>query len=459
MLTGIKHVHFVGIGGYGMSALALALLSLGYQVSGSDQKESAITKELCRRGALVYLGHKAENLGKADLLVYSTAIPADNVELKAAKAKGIPLWHRSELLACFINRRFGIAVAGAHGKTTTTSMVASVLTQGGLDPTAFIGGIFTEFGGNARIGKSDIVIAEADESDNSFLRYRPQMAVVTNIEADHLEHYHGDFNLLLQAYEAFLANVVAGGTAVLYEEDQYLKTMRPKHLKKIVTFGLQSGHWRAIGVEAKGWGSRFQVVGPHKQQALITLQVPGRYNVLNALAAVAVARELNVDFAHIQAGLEQFRGAERRFQFLYDNGDFIVVDDYAHHPTEIRATLQAARTGTGKRIIVVFQPHRYSRTKWFFDEFATAFTQADQVILHKIYAAGEAPLADVSIDSLAEKIRQNGTNVKQINDAEEISQHILSELQPGDLIITMGAGDVTDIGHTLAQKLEEKYGC
>ncbi|NLM52271.1 MAG: UDP-N-acetylmuramate--L-alanine ligase [Firmicutes bacterium] len=458
MLTGVKHVHFVGIGGYGMSALALALLALGYQVSGSDKKESAITKKLQRRGAVVYLDHHAGNLGSADLVVYSTAIPADNVELTAAKARGIPLWHRSELLARFINSRFGIAIAGAHGKTTTTSMVASVLTQGGLDPTAFIGGILAEFDGNARIGKSDIVIAEADESDHTFLRYRPQMAVVTNIEADHLEHYQGDFKLLLQAYRTFLANIDPGGTAILFAEDPHLKTMQPKHLKKIVTFGLQAGHWRAVEIKTKGWGSSFRVLGPQNQQALITLKVPGIHNVLNALAAVAVARELDVDFTSIQTGLQQFGGAERRFQFLYDNGDFIVVDDYAHHPTEIKATLQAARAGTDKRILVVFQPHRYSRTKWFFDEFATAFTQADQVILQQIYAASEAPLAGVDVDSLAEKIRQNGVNVKQINEAEEIVAYILKNLQPGDLVITMGAGDVTEIGHELARKLQQKYG-
>ncbi|HHX73653.1 MAG TPA: UDP-N-acetylmuramate--L-alanine ligase [Firmicutes bacterium] len=456
MLERIKHLHFIGIGGYGMSALAQVLLDLGYRVSGSDIKQSPITEKLKKQGATVYTGHDAAHIAGAELVVYSTAIPFGNIELQAAKSSGIPVWHRSELLARFINGRFGIAVAGAHGKTTTTSMIATVLTAGGLDPTAFIGGVLANFGGNARIGKSEIVIAEADESDNTFLRYRPRLAVVTNVEADHLEHYQGNFQLLLDAYREFLNNIVPGGTAVLYAEDRYLRDMYPSHLKKIVTYGLTAGDWRAAGVEHAGWGSRFQVVGPEGPLGRITLAVPGLHNVLNALAAVAVAGEFQVDFSRVQAGLANFCGAERRFQFLYRGNGITVVDDYAHHPTEIRATLQAARADGTERVLVVFQPHRFSRTKWFLEEFARAFHAADRVILHRIYAASELPLAGVSSRELAARMRAHGVHVTQLDEAEEIIAHVLAIARPGDLIITMGAGDITEIGHRLAAKLREQ---
>jgi len=439
-----------------MSALAQVLLAMGYIVSGSDIKQSAITEKLKKLGATVFIGHDAAHLAGAELVVYSTAIPPDNVELQAARSRGMPVWHRSELLARFINGRFGIAVAGAHGKTTTTSMIATVLTAGGLDPTAFIGGVLAEFGGNARIGKSDIVIAEADESDNTFLRYRPRMAVVTNVEADHLEHYQGDFQLLLDAYTSFLDNIVPGGTAVLNAEDRYLQGMHPSHLQKIVTYGLAKGDWRAANIEYAGWGSRFQVLGPEGPVGTITLVVPGLHNVLNALAAIAVAGEFGVDFARVQAGLANFHGAERRFQFLYRGNGIAVVDDYAHHPTEIRATLQAARANGVERVLVVFQPHRFTRTKWFLEEFACSFYDADQVILHRIYAASELPLAGVSSRELAEKMRAKGVNVTQLDEAEEIIAHVLDIARPGDLIITMGAGDITEIGHRLAARLREK---
>ncbi len=456
MLNRIKHLHFIGIGGYGMSALAQVLLDMGYIVTGSDIKQSAITEKLKKLGATVFTGHDAAHIAGAELVVYSTAIPPDNVELQAAKKSGIPVWHRSELLARFINDRFGIAVAGAHGKTTTTSMIATVLTAGGLDPTAFIGGVLAEFGGNARIGKSDIVIAEADESDNTFLRYRPRMAVITNVEADHLEHYKGNFQLLLAAYREFLGNTAPDGIAVLNAEDRYLQNMHPSHLKKIVTFGLTKGDWRAANIEYAGWGSRFQVIGPKGPVGQITLSVPGLHNVLNALAAVAVAGEFGVAFPRIQTSLANFRGAERRFQFLYKGNGIAVVDDYAHHPTEIRATLQAARTDGIERVLVVFQPHRFSRTKWFLEEFARSLYDADQVILHRIYAASELPLAGVSSRELAEKMRAHGVNVTQLDEAEEIVAYVLSIARPGDLIITMGAGDITEIGHRLAVKLREK---
>lgn len=457
LLGEIKRIHFIGIGGYGMSALALVLLELGYYVSGSDKKQSAITEKLSKRGAVVFPYHSEENIKGAELVVYSTAIPDDNEEIVAAKKIGVPVWHRSELLARFINRHYGIAVAGTHGKTTTTSMLAAVLIQGKLDPTAFIGGVLADFGGNARAGKSEIVLAEACESDNSFLRYRPRMAVITNVEADHLEHYRGSFALLLQAYEKFLHNIVPGGTAVLSAEDHNLGKIKMPQAVKTVTFGLQKGDWRAENIRLHNWGSSFLAAGPSGRLGEIHLSVPGKFNVLNALAAVAVAWELQIAFADIQAGLAGFKGAERRFQFLFRYKDIMVVDDYAHHPTEVRATLQAARSGPVRRVIVVFQPHRYSRTKWFLDDFPEAFAAADKVILTNIYAASEQPLAGVSSRELADRMRKRGIDVTEIDDVEEIIRYALPLLQPGDLLITMGAGDVTEIGHRLANCLKAKY--
>lgn len=455
LLKDIKTIHFIGIGGYGMSGLARVLLHLGYRVSGSDLKRSEITEQLVLEGAKVYYGHDACNVDGAELVVYSTAIPADNVEMVAARTRGLPLWHRSELLAGFLNDRRGVAVAGAHGKTTTTSMIALVLTRGGLDPTAFIGGVLADFGGNARLGRSGLLVAEACESDHSFLRYHPDIAVVTNVEADHLEHYRGDFNLLLAAYCDFLANIKPGGCAVLCADDPYLAGMRPR-LKKVITYGLkEEADYSAAGLIPEGWGTRFTVLLRGKPLGEILLRVPGEHNVQNALAAVAVAFWLGLPFDAAKAGLEEFGGAKRRFQFLLQRKDLAVVDDYAHHPTEVRATLKAARYGKPARIIAVFQPHRYNRTCLFMDEFAAAFSGADKVFLHRIYAAGEKPIPGVTAQELARRMRENGTDVIQLDDDGRLVEAVVAEARPGDLIICMGAGDITEIGHTIAARLRE----
>jgi UDP-N-acetylmuramate--alanine ligase len=455
LLKDIKRIHFIGIGGYGMSALARVLLDLGYYVSGSDQKQSKITDKLAQEGAVIHLCHDAKYLNGAEMVVYSTAIPADNPELLAAHASGVQLWHRSELLAQFVNGRFGITVAGTHGKTTTTSMVAKVMAKGQLDPTAFIGGILEDFAGNSRIGKSEYVVAEADESDNSFLRYRPRMAVVTNVEADHMEHYQGDFKLLLAGYRDFLGNISAEGCAILFADDKYLGDMLPTHLRKIITYGLQEGDYRAINLESKGWGTSFTVLYHNQPIGEILLQVPGGHNVENALAAVAVGRELGMPFEIIQAGLSEFRGANRRFQFLLEQDGILVVDDYAHHPTEVKVTLKAARSNKPKRVIAIFQPHRYTRTQYFLEDFAESFKDADKVFLQKIYAASESPLPGISSATLAEKIRSHGVDVEQVDDAALLVEKVLSIACSGDLILTMGAGDVTELGHTIADRLRE----
>lgn len=457
MLKDIRKVHFIGIGGYGMSALARVLLHLGYQVTGSDLKLSEITNKLTQQGAVIHIGHDACNLDQAELVVYSTAIAEDNSEIAAAKAVGLPIWHRSELLAHFLNARFGIAIAGAHGKTTTTSMTAFVLTKGGVDPTAFIGGVLGEFDGNSRVGQSEILVAEADESDNSFLRYNPSIAVVTNIEPDHLEHYNNDFNLLLDAYKKFLTNIKPGGCAILLADDLYLQQIRPSHLGSIVTYSIHiSADYQATGLEKSGWGTRFTVLHQGTPLGEITLRVPGTHNVENALAAIAVARQLNVPFADMKAGLEEFSGAKRRFQFLLCEKGYTVIDDYAHHPTEVNATLLAARYGNPQRVIVVFQPHRYSRTRLFMDEFAHSLTKADKIYLHKVYAASEAPLAGVDSVELATRTRNLGADVVQIDDATEMADQVVADARPGDLIISMGAGDITEIGHAIAARLREK---
>ncbi len=457
MLKDIRQLHFIGIGGYGMSALARVLLHLGYAISGSDLKQSEITEKLALQGAKIYYDHEEKNIGAAQLVVYSTAISPDNPEIMGAREKKLPLWHRSELLAHFLNARYGIAIAGAHGKTTTTSMVALVLTHGGLDPTAFIGGVLADFDGNARLGDSHFLVAEACESDHSFLRYRPNIAVVTNIEADHLEHYDGDFNKLLTAYNDFLANIKPDGSAILFADDPHLINIRPTLLAGVVTYGRrEDANFRAANQEVVGWGTRFTVLHDNDRLGQITLKVPGEHNVDNALATVAVAMQIGVPFSRIKAGLEIFRGAKRRFQFLYQQDRIAVVDDYAHHPTEVEATLKAARYGKPERVVAVFQPHRYNRTQLFMDEFARSFASADKVFLHKIYSAGEKPIPGITSAELARRMQDYGTAVTQIDDARELTDAVLEEIRPGDLVLTMGAGDITEIGHTLAQRLREK---
>jgi UDP-N-acetylmuramate--alanine ligase len=457
LLKDIRRLHFIGIGGYGMSALARVLLHLGYNITGSDLKHSEITEKLAQQGARIQLGHNAENIGEAQLVVYSTAIPPDNPEIMAARERKLPLLHRSELLAHFLNGRYGIAVAGAHGKTTTTSMIALVLTHGGLDPTAFIGGVLADFDGNARMGDSHFLVAEADESDNSFLRYRPNIAVVTNIEADHLEHYKGDFNLLQEAYRSFLTNIKPDGSAVLFADDPYLTDMHPAQVANVITYGrVQEANFRPTNEEVVGWGTRFTVLHDDTRLGQVTLKVPGEHNVDNALATVAVATQIGIPFERIKAGLEIFRGAKRRFQFLYQQSRTAVVDDYAHHPTEVRATLKAARYGKPDRIIAIFQPHRYNRTQLFMDEFARAFSGADKVFLHKIYSAGEKPIPGITSAELARRMREYGTDVTQLDEASEIESSVLEAIKPGDLVISMGAGDITEIGHNIARRIHER---
>lgn len=446
----IKRVHFIGIGGYGMSALAQILLQKGIEVSGSDLKESPLTANLIHRGARVATGHAAGNLGDAGLIVYSTAVPAGNPELVAAEERGITLWHRSELLAALINSAFGIAIAGAHGKTTITAMVALLLEAGGLDPTAVIGGVLPAYGSNARLGKSEYLVAEADESDSSFTRYYPRLALVSGIEADHLEHYDNSYARLRQAYIAFLSNLPAAGTAVLCADDPGLRSLAAELSCEITYYALTDTttprpDYYAANITLNNRGSTFDLYYRGEPCALnIRLNVPGSHNISNAAGALAVARTLGLDPAACAPALAAFYGVGRRFEIIGTSGGITVVDDYAHHPTEVRATLEAARPGSS-RVICLFQPHRYSRTAFFIDEFSRAFDDADLLLLHSVYPAGEAPIPGANSEVLAEKIRRCGKVVVHYSaDITVLEEKAAQLARPGDLVITMGAGDVTN---------------
>ncbi|MDY6826544.1 MAG: UDP-N-acetylmuramate--L-alanine ligase [Bacillota bacterium] len=458
----IKDVYFIGIGGYGMSALAQILLQKGYRVSGSDLKASPLTEDLAARGAAIFIGHHPANLGSAGLVVYSTAIAPDNPEMKEAARRGLPLWHRSELLADLLNSSFGIAVAGAHGKTTTTAMIALLLEAAGLDPTAVIGGVLPAYGRNARLGSGPYLVAEADESDSSFTRYFPRLILVTGIEPDHLEHYNNDYGKLLQAYEKFLHNLPPEGTAVLCFDDPALREMACRLECRVVSYGLTTrADWpvdyAAGKITFQGSGSQFNLTRYSSPCAsAITLNIPGRHNISNAVGALALADCLGIDPASCSPALASFNGVKRRFERIGTAGDISVIDDYAHHPTEVKSTLEAARLA-GSRIICLFQPHRYSRTAARFDGFASAFSGADYLFLHDIYGAGEEPLPGISAETLAEAIRSRSRiPVVYNSDIKALEKEAAALARPGDLIITMGAGDVTAAAPRILELLKEK---
>lgn len=419
-----------------MSAIARVLLEMGYRVSGSDVVGQELTEKLADKGAQVFIGHRAENINGADLVVYSTALPKDNVELLAAKEKNIPLLHRSDMLARILNGGRGIAVAGAHGKTTTSSMIAYVMERCGVDPTYIIGGEIMNAGSNAKAGKGDYIVAEADESDGSFLLYHPHIAVVTNIEADHLENYGGDFEQLKRAYAAFLNQIKPGGKAVICLDDPVLREMVPGIRSEVVTYALeQQADYMAKNIELGDRRVAFDVVRRGEHLGRMMLSVPGRHNVHNALAMLITCVEAGLDFSRVAGAIPEFRGAKRRFHVLGEADGVTIVDDYAHHPTEIEATLSAARA-TGKRIIAVFQPQRYTRTYFLMEQFSRAFRDADEVIITDIYSpAGEKKIEGVSAERLAELIRENSNrNVKYIPSKDEVREYLSGRLLEGGLL-------------------------
>lgn len=452
---GGARIHFVGIGGVGMSGIAEVMSTLGYKVSGSDNADNPVTRRLAKLGIAVHRGHDATNVEGAECVVVSSAIKADNAELLAARAQRIPVVPRAEMLAELMRFKRGIAVAGTHGKTTTTSLMASVLGEGGIDPTFVIGGQLLAAGANARLGSGDWLVAEADESDGSFLRLNPQIAVVTNIDADHLENYGGDFAQVQAAFDEFLHRLPFYGLAVLCIDDANVAQLAAKTSRHVLTYGMSpEADVRAEDIEQQGARMRFALCMPDGARCKVTLALPGRHNVLNALAAAAVGWQLGVEQPAICRALENFAGIGRRFNLLAQvpvkGGTVTLVDDYGHHPRELDAVFEAARGGwKEQRMVVAFQPHRYSRTRDLFDDFAAVLSQADVLVLTEVYAAGESPIAGADAKSLARAIRARGrADPIVVGSAAELSRVLPDVLQPGDLLLMMGAGD---IGHAAQQ--------
>ncbi|GGG20401.1 UDP-N-acetylmuramate--L-alanine ligase [Paenibacillus abyssi] len=450
-----------------MSAIARVMLEMGYTVTGSDVASQELTEKLAAKGVRIYIGHQADHVEGADLVVYSTALSKDNVERKAAEERNIPIIHRAQMLARLMNAGKGIAVAGAHGKTTTSSMIALVMETCRLDPTYIIGGEIVNVGTNAKAGKGEYVVAEADESDGSFLQYHPTLAIVTNIEADHLENYDSDFGKLKAAYVQFLGQVKEGGHAILCADDENIRELLPDLRMQgslsgdegIMTYGID--HDADFKAEEIVLGDRkvsFNVTKQGQLLGRIELSVPGQHNVYNALATVITCLKAGIPFADVAEAIREFRGAKRRFQVLGETNDILVIDDYAHHPTEIQATISAAKA-TGKRIIAVFQPQRYTRTFFLLEQFSRAFGEADEVIITDIYSpAGEQQIEGVSSSKLVEMIKSNSNpNAAYIPTKEEVQVHLARHVRPGDLVITMGAGDIWKAADHLAKWLRSQH--
>ena len=452
----VKHIHFVGIGGAGMSGIAEVLLNLGYSISGSDLNESTVTRRLQSLGATIAIGHADNNVADADCVVVSAAVRGDNAELLAARSRRIPVVPRALMLAELMKLKQGIAVAGTHGKTTTTSLIASVLARGGLDPTFVIGGLLNSAGANARLGAGETIVVEADESDGSFLNLSPMIAVITNIDADHMDTYGHDLARLKQAFIEFTQRLPFYGAAVLCVDDPQVREILPFVSKPILSYGLSEGaQFRAVDVVADGACMRFRVLREDAAPLAVVLNLPGLHNVCNALAAVAVADELGVADEAIVAALSEFRGVGRRFQRYGEialpkhrgGGHFTLIDDYGHHPAEMRATIAAARGAfPGRRLVLVFQPHRYTRTRDLFEDFVRVLCGVDVLILTEVYAAGEAAIVAADGRSLARAVRVTGAvEPLFIEGATDLPQAIFAAARPGDVVLTMGAGSIGQV--------------
>jgi UDP-N-acetylmuramate--alanine ligase len=465
MFAKIQQIHFVGIGGIGMSGIAEVLLNLGYRVSGSDLKSSAVTQRLAGLGAAVFEGHRAENIAGAEVVVTSSAIAAENPEVVEAHKLHVPVIQRAEMLAELMRLKYGIAIAGMHGKTTTTSMVAAVLAGGGLDPTVVVGGRVDAMGSNARLGKSQYLVAEADESDRSFLKLCPILSVVTNIDREHMDCYR-NMRDVKKTFLEFMDRVPFYGMVVVCNDDLVLRRLLPEAQRRTVTYGTKRGSDFLIKLETSaavanvpGDGqplSRFRVSYRKKDLGEFTLHVPGVHNVLNATAAIAVGVGLEVGVEAIRAALDQFRGVDRRFQLRGRVAGVSVIDDYGHHPTEIKATLAAARQCGFRKVHVVFQPHRYTRTRDLLEDFATAFGDADSLFVLDIYAASEKPIEGVSGEMLARTIREKGgLDAQYASSFADAVNSIAATAQDGDMILTLGAGNVSQLGPMIVEKLKE----
>ncbi len=467
MLGKIRKIHFVGIGGIGMSGIAEVLLNLGFTVSGSDLKKTAVTERLEKLGARVFEGHAAENVRGVEVLVVSSAVPPDNPELAESRRLQLPLITRAEMLAELMRLKSCVAVAGAHGKTTVTSMIAVMLSQAGMDPTAVIGGRLDAFGSSARLGKGDLMVVEADESDRSFLYLLPSIAVVTNIDREHLDHYR-DIDEIAAAFVSFMNKVPFYGVVVACVDPPPasgglpLASLLPKVRRRVVTYGLEpacagrpGADVSAGSLELAPKGGTFEARVKGKSLGRFSIGIPGRHNVQNALAAVGVGLELDLTADQMRSGLERFRGADRRFQVRGEWEGVTLVDDYGHHPTEIHATVEAARLRRPKRLWVIFQPHRYTRTRYLMDEFAGCFDGSDRVYVLDIYPASEPPLPGVTAERLVERMRQLGCKAaRYAPSANEVVREVLADARPGDLVLTVGAGTVWKIADTLAESLK-----
>jgi len=459
----VRHVHFIGVGGIGMSGLAEILRTLEFDVSGSDLRAGENTRNLERLGVRIDVGHRAENVHGADVIVYSSAIDNENPEVREARLHGIPLIQRAEMLAELMRVKYGIAIAGSHGKTTTTSLVATVLRAAGLDPTVVVGGRMSSLGSNARLGEGNMLVAEADESDGSFLRLTPTIAVVTNIDPEHLDYYK-THEILKDAFVQFIEKVPFYGLAVLCLDHPHVQDLLPRIQRRHVTYGLSpQATYHARGLNYRGLSTNFVAFNRDKSLGEFTVRMPGQHNVLNTLAAIAVADELEVPLDVVKDALSTFHGVARRFTVVDEVDGVALVDDYGHHPAEVEATLNAARRAYEGRILVAFQPHRYSRTENLFDEFTRAFNNADQLFLTDIYAAGEKPIPGITSQHLADAIAQHGHHsVKYAPDRAAMSAELARSAKPGDVVIALGAGDINKIlsvvGSGLRARLAGKSG-
>jgi UDP-N-acetylmuramate--alanine ligase len=456
----IQRIHMVGIGGSGMGGIAEVLLNLGYEVQGSDLKSNAVTERLARLGASIFIGHDAEHVRAADVVVVSSAVGRANPEVVSALAERIPVVARAEMLGELMRFRYSIAVAGTHGKTTTTSLVASVLAEGGLDPTFVIGGRLKSADSNARLGAGRYLVAEADESDASFMHLQPMMAIVTNIDNDHLATHEGDFARLKHSFVDFLHNLPFYGLAVLCADDEHVRGILESVGRPFLTYGFDEGaDIRAVNVQRLGLQSRYEALRPDRAPLTVTINLPGRHNVLNSLAAVAIATELDITDAAIQRALANFQGIDRRLQQLgelqWAGGRALIVDDYGHHPTEVAATLEAVRQGWPKRrLVLAFQPHRYTRTRDLLDDFGRVLGECDVLLVTEVYAAGEAPIAGADGRAICRAVRSRGqVEPVFVERVENLAESLLGVLHDGDVLLTMGAGNIG----TVAQDLKSRF--
>jgi len=453
----VKHIHLVGIGGIGMSGIAELLLNLNYYISGSDLRKTEVTEHLLDLGGKIFLGHRPQNINGADVVVFSSAVKGDNPEIVEAREKSIPVIPRAEMLAELMRLKYGIAVAGSHGKTTTTSMIASILTEGGFDPTVVIGGRLNIWGGsNARLGRSDFLVAEADESDGSFLALSPSIAVVSNIDHEHIDFYRS-MNNLRKTFIDFINKIPFYGRAILCVDDKEVQGLIPKLTKSYLTYGLNpQSDIRASGISKEGLNTTFDVIFKNRLAGNVTISIPGEHNILNALAAVGVGLELDIDFKYIKEGLKNPGGLKRRFEIKDERGGILFLDDYGHHPTEIIATLSAAKEcWPDRRLVVVFQPHRFTRTRDLYDKFVISFNQADFLIITPLYGAGEEPIPGIDSRILYQGIRNHGHRaVTYCDSTEDTISELLDQIRPGDIVLTLGAGDIHLVGTDLLKRIE-----